>query len=88
MHYVYAFALIRFLKHDRYSSEVTKPINNPEVIYIRNILLAKAGQAMCCIQEYLNSNVTSVIKGSTLANHIAQLYQLLLEIQVLHCIQA
>ena len=27
------FVLIAFLKHDRYSSEVTKPINNPDVTY-------------------------------------------------------
>ena len=58
------FALIAFLKHDRYSNEVTKPINKPDVTF--NISLAKTGQAMRCT-KCLDSNPASHRKGLSIA---------------------
>ena len=59
------FALIAFLKHDRYSSEVTKPINNPDVTYATFNWLKLVRP--CVAQKCLDSNPASVRKGLSIA---------------------
>ena len=59
------FALIEFLKHDRYSSEVTKPINNPDVTYTTFHWLKLVRP--CVAQKCLDSNPASLRKGLSIA---------------------
>ena len=59
------FALIAFLKHDRYSSEVTKPINNLDVTYATFHWLKLVRP--CVAQKCLDSNPASLRKGLSIA---------------------
>ena len=42
--------LIRLLKHDRYSSNVIKLVNNQDVMYVCDFSLAKISHTMCCLK--------------------------------------
>ena len=54
-----------FFKHDRYSSEVIKPIKNLGVTYATFYLLQLV--RLCVAQKCLDSNATSIQKGLSLA---------------------
>ena len=51
------------IKHDRYSSKVTKPINNPDVMYATFHWLKLV--RLCIAQKYLDSNPASLIARNT-----------------------
>ena len=61
----YVFVLITFLKHDRYSSKVTKPINNLDVTYATFHWLELVKP--CVAQKCLDSNPASLRKGLLIA---------------------
>ena len=75
------FALIKFLKHDRQSSEVTKPMNNPNMMYAIFHWLELVRP--CIAQKCLDSNPASLKR--TIDSH--SINHLLLQIQVLRCLQ-
>ena len=75
----YVFVLIAFLKHDRYSSKVTKPINNLDVTYATFHWLKLVRP--CVAQKWQPSFSSKRTIDSLRTNY------LLLKIQVLRCLQ-